>query len=59
MLDYTNIINDPFPDNRDASDQWTPKSYNEIKAEKRRKEEEERSASMDNQLASLMTSMFK
>lgn len=41
MLHYLNIISDPFPDVVDpVTGEWLPKSYNDIKADRFRKQRE-------------------
>lgn len=59
MDTYKNVISDPFPDNQDSMGQWTPMSYNEMKALNNAAAAEKATAAQDSQLASMLTSMFK
>lgn len=59
MLDYTNIIDNPFPNNFDSSGQWTPASYNDVKAAHRAKHENEAISNSDKAMAEMITSVLK
>lgn len=59
MDTYRNIIDDPFPDNQDEIGQWTPMSYNEMKAQIQARNAEKVTAEQDSQMASMLTSILK